>query len=136
MEVNYGTYTPELYPVANLGTPTAFLCQWLRVGDVLTVSGRVDVMPTAPGLCTLDLSLPVGTTFDDRSALAGVAAAVSLAGEVSAVHANVADHRARMEWVTLYAGTTNCMFFTFTYRLTESIPPPDPPTTLPGPGGP
>src|SRR5438552_1367658 len=36
-----GSYTPRLTNVANLSASTAYTCQWMRVGNTVTVSGKV-----------------------------------------------------------------------------------------------
>jgi len=61
--IKSGTYTPTLTNVANVAASTAAVCQWMRVGSVVTVSGTVDIDPTAAGTCVLRMSLPVASNF-------------------------------------------------------------------------
>jgi hypothetical protein len=42
---------------------TAAVCQWLRVGATVTVSGTVQIDPTAAGNTVLNMSLPVSSNF-------------------------------------------------------------------------
>lgn len=115
-DVAFGTYTPTLTNVANLDASTAFECQWLRVGLVVTVSGRVDVDPTNTTTSTkLDLSLPFASNFTATTQAGGTAAAPAIAGQVAAIAAAAAN-LVRMEWIAI--DTSNQpMFFSFTYRI-------------------
>lgn len=58
-----GTYTPTLTAVANVSTSTPSVMQWLRVGNTVTVSGRVDVKATAVALTQIGISLPVASAL-------------------------------------------------------------------------
>lgn len=64
-EASSGVYTPALTNGANVASSSAQVCQWSRVGNVVTVSGRVDVTPTAAADTTtrVDLALPVPSNF-------------------------------------------------------------------------
>src|SRR5439155_66361 len=44
-----GTYTPTLTNSVNVAASTAYTCQYLRVGSVVTVSGQMDIDPTGAG---------------------------------------------------------------------------------------
>lgn len=55
-----GTYTPASVAVANVTINTVHTAQWMRVGAVVTVSGRVDITPTAGVTLTrFTLALPI-----------------------------------------------------------------------------
>lgn len=112
-----GTYTPTLTNVANLSASTAYSCQYQRVADVVTVSGRVDVDPTAAAAATqLGLSLPIASNLANANECAGVAFAPGIAGQGAAILGDATNNRAQMEWVS--ADVTNQgMWFTFTYRI-------------------
>lgn len=70
-EVRSGTYTPTLTNVTNIAASTAYVCQWLRVGNVVTVSGKVDIDPTSAGATELGLSLPVASNFTSNEQCGG-----------------------------------------------------------------
>ena len=56
-----GTYTPTLTNVTNVAASTAYKCQYMRVGNVVTVSGAVSIRPTSSsGDTQLTMSIPVG----------------------------------------------------------------------------
>lgn len=111
-----GTYTPTLTNVANVTASTAYVAQYMRVGNVVTVSGRVDVQPTAAATQTdLDLSIPIASAFaaTEQVGGTGVTPSISLAG---ALFANTVNARATFRFNS--ADTTNRAFrFSFTYLI-------------------
>ena len=58
-----GTYTPTLTNATNIDASTATSCQYMRVGNVVTVSGSVNIDPTAATgtLAELRISLPIAS---------------------------------------------------------------------------
>lgn len=112
-----GFYTPTLTNVANLSASTAYPAQWLRVGDMVAVSGRVDVDPTVAAVSTqLGMSLPVTTNLANDYECAGTASASGVAAQGAAILGDAANDRAQMQWV---AGdiTNQAMYFSFSYRV-------------------
>ena len=111
-----GTYTPTLTNVTNLGASTAYTAQYVKVGSMVIVSGKVDVDPTAPGATELGLSLPVASNFSAAEQCGGVAFASGIAGQGAAILADAANDRASMRWVA--ADITNQpMAFAFMYLV-------------------
>jgi hypothetical protein len=111
-----GTYTPTLSNTTNVGASTAYSCQYARVNNTVTVSGRVDVDPTAAGQVVLGISLPVASALANANELGGVAAARDVAGQSAAIYADAANDRATMEWIAVDIAN-RAMYFTFTYRI-------------------
>lgn len=69
-----GTYTPTATGVTNVDSATGTVCQYLRVGNVVTVSGYVLVNPTSASTTTrVGLSLPVASDFTSTEQCAGIA---------------------------------------------------------------
>jgi hypothetical protein len=60
-----GTYTPTITSVTNVAANTAAVCQYMRVGNVVTVSGQVTIDPTAaaPTNTEFRMSLPIASNF-------------------------------------------------------------------------
>lgn len=114
-------YTPTLTNSTNITASTAYLCTYHQIGDVVTVSGRVSITPTA-GAWTqtiLRMSIPVASAFTANEEGAGTANAINIQGN----NGNAAGIRARatggdMEFVWL-ANDTNAhdFFFTFSYQI-------------------
>jgi hypothetical protein len=115
-DVVSGVYTPTLTNVANLDASTAYSCQYVRVGSVVTVSGQVDVDPTAAAATQLGLSLPIASNFANANECAGTAFASGIAGQGAAIRGDATNNRAELVWI---AGdlTNQPMFFSFIYRV-------------------
>lgn len=58
-----GTYTPTLTDGGNTVTRTARVCNWYRIGNVVTVSGQFNVTTTAIGATDVRISFPVASTL-------------------------------------------------------------------------
>lgn len=109
-------YTPTLTNVANVAASTAYELQYIRVGNVVTVGGRVDVDPTAAAATRLGISLPIASNFGADSDCGGAAASRAVSGQSAAIYGDAANDRAEMQWLTV--DTANqAMFFTFTYEI-------------------
>lgn len=112
-----GTYTPTLTNVANLDASTAFQCTYLRVGNTVTVSGRVDIDPTAATTSTqLGISLPVASAITTANQCGGTAASPTIVSQSAAIMSDATNDRAQLEYIS--TDTTNQpMYFTFTYQV-------------------
>ena len=111
-----GTYTPTLTGVANVAASTAAACQWLRVGSVVTVTGVLDLDPTAAALTQLGISLPIASNLTALGQCAGVAVAPGIAGQCAAVRGDVTNDRAQLEYVAVDL-TNQPWAFSFSYQV-------------------
>jgi hypothetical protein len=117
----HGTYTPTLGATSNtnVAASTAYVCQYLRVGNVVTVSGRLDVDPTTVTTSTvLSITLPVASDLAGSSSqdCAGTAVAPNAASECAAIIGDPTNNVALMQWICTNV-TNHAMFFQFTYRV-------------------
>lgn len=111
------TYTPTLTNVANVSASTPYACQYMRVGNTVTVSGRVDVDPTLTATSTqLGISLPVASNFAAAENCGGAAFCPAIAAQGAAILADATNDRAQMEWISGDI-TNQPMYFNFTYRV-------------------
>ena len=112
-----GTYTPTLTNVANLDASTAYQCQYMRVGNTVTVSGRIAIDPTAGSASTqLGISLPIASAIELQEEVGGTAAASAIAGQSAAILGDAANDRAQLQFIS--GDTSNQpMFFSFTYKI-------------------
>jgi len=112
-----GTYTPTLTNVANLDASTAYQCQYMRVGNVVSVSGKVDIDPTTATVSTtLGISLPIASNFGAAEDCAGTAFASGVSGQGAAILADTTNDRAQLQFIA--ADTTNkAMLFQFLYEI-------------------
>lgn len=114
-----GTYTPTLTNVTNISASTAYQCQYMRVGNVVTVSGKVDIDPTVAGAIRLGISLPLSSAVPNDFECAGVASTISGAVIYSGgIRADTVNDRADLNTLILVGDVGNeSYFFTFTYLI-------------------
>lgn len=110
-----GTYTPTLTNDTNLDASTAYQCQYIRVGNVVSVSGKVDVDPTAAGALILFISLPVASDLGALEDCGGAASAV-VSTECYGIAANTVSNKAQMQGLAVTT-TNHGVWFTFQYEV-------------------
>lgn len=115
-DIRSGTYTPTSSNQSNLAAnPTMTKAQWLRVGNVVTVSGRFTADPTLTATSTLfDIDLPVPSTFSGAFDCAGT----SFCGNISAMGGAIiaGATTARIFWLSTDI-TSQSWSYTFTYEV-------------------
>lgn len=112
-----GTYTPTLTNVANVTTSAANTAQYMRVGNMVTVSGRLTLTPTAAATATqLHISLPVASNFSAAEQCGGTAAATAFAGGSSPILADAATDTARMQFIS-FSTVNTIMYYSFMYQI-------------------
>ena len=117
-----GTYTPTLTNSTNvdISNSTAYTCQYMRVGDVITVSGKVSIAVIGTGITRLNMTLPVASNFSADENCAGTAQ-VSYAGVstnlAAQVKADITNDRAQILYFGNVTGAAQDFYFTFTYRV-------------------
>lgn len=111
-----GTYTPTLTNVTNVAASTAFLCQYMRVGSVVTVSGEVSIDPTAAGALELGMTLPIASNFTAVRQCGGTSAVAGVAGLVGTILADTTNDRASVQLIAVDTANRN-HFFSFTYLI-------------------
>lgn len=111
-----GTWTPTLTNTTNIAASTAYAGQYLRVGNSVTCSGKVDIDPTAAGQVVLGISLPVASNFATDQQCCGTASAIAVASQSAGIHADTTNDRATMEWIAVDTANRT-MYYTFTYQV-------------------
>jgi hypothetical protein len=112
-----GTYTPTLTNTTNIAASTANICQYMRVGNVVTVSGTVVIDPTATGRIVLGLSLPIASALTLATQCGGTfASAGTTTVNVGSVTGDATNDRATFDGVVADAASRTYAF-TFTYRV-------------------
>lgn len=86
-----GTYTPSLTPVTNIGSSAAVSCQYMRVGNVVSVSGHVYLGPAATGPALIGVTLPIPSNFTIPSQLGGTFAASGVDENPGSIYADTAN---------------------------------------------
>ena len=73
-----GTYTPTLTNGANVDASTAYQCLYTRIGNVVTVAGKIDIDATLTATVTqVDLTLPIASSLANDYELSGSATNVT-----------------------------------------------------------
>jgi hypothetical protein len=110
-----GTYTPTWTGLANVDSVTAFSCQYMRVGDTVTVSGWVTINATADNTPTsLSFSLPINSATSSVNYLNGTG--VAQGGGVAASLSGYASNFGEFEVLPAVDTSVNYSFH-FTYRI-------------------
>lgn len=116
MLVAPNAYTPTLTKVANLDAVTAYACQYVQLGSVVVVVGKLDADPTAATATKISISIPITSTFTAATDAGGVASASGVSGQSAGIYADTANARVQMEWLAV--DTTNkAMYFAFMYLV-------------------
>tara|TARA_R110000868_G_scaffold5782_1_gene33925 strand:+ start:7401 stop:8522 length:1122 start_codon:yes stop_codon:yes gene_type:complete len=111
-----GTYTPTFSNTTNVSASTPFLAQWMRVGNVVTVSGALQITITTGGLAALlGISLPIASAFGTGLECAGTAAS-SGGGTTASIITDVVNDRASMSYIPSASGLVGYTY-TFTYLI-------------------
>lgn len=112
----HGTYTPSLTHVQNIIGSTAYVCQYLRVGNTVTVSGRIDIDPDVTVTITyIDMSLPIASAFTASTQAAGTIGSDGL-NESGTIKAESTNDRVQITLFPTSVASRNC-YFTYTYQV-------------------
>ena len=114
-----GTYTPSLANTTNITGSTPYACQYMRVGNVVTVSGRLNIDPTTSGAASeMGISLPITSDITATTQCAGTGSVSTTTTEVSTggILGDTTNNRATFRFVA--GGTAARDYgFTFTYLV-------------------
>lgn len=112
-----GTYTPTLSSIANLDDLTTFQAQWMRVGNVVNVTGKVQINPTLTATLTrLGFTLPIASSLSNEEDCAGTAFASGISGQGAAIRAEPTNDQAEMVWIASDI-TVQPMFYSYSYEI-------------------
>jgi hypothetical protein len=110
-----GTYTPTWTGLTNVDSITAYSCQYLRVGDTVTVSGYVGINATVDNTpTTAQLTVPVNSSLSTINYCCGVG--VQDNGGVTGSILGLGSNTAQFEF-TPTVDTIVYYSFHFTYRI-------------------
>lgn len=115
-----GTYTPTITNGANVSANTPHITRYTRVGNIVTVSGIVDLTVTAPATYSaVNISLPIASNLGTGYDLSGVGNVLALSSgaitECTVVGNSTSDVGALT--FTSGAGTNPSISFTFSYQV-------------------
>lgn len=114
-----GTYTPTLTNGTNVSSSTASSCQYMRVGNTVTVSGKVNVSPTTIGATLLGISLPIASSIANDNECGGTGTVGNTTDLFGSIRGDATNDRAELFFTIGVTGTTSAQdwYFTFTYRI-------------------
>lgn len=102
-----GTYTPTITNVSNVTSSSSASGFWIRVGNVVSVFGRVTVDPTAASTRTvIGVSLPIASALTDPGDLSGthstliVGGTPSPAADSGMIFGDTTNDRAQFDWIS------------------------------------
>jgi len=119
-DIRSGTYTPTLTGVTNVSSTTSYEAQWSRVGNVVTVSGKIGVEPTANNTSTrVRISLPVASNFATEQQCAGSGSNVDTTSTAHSarVVADTTNNEAEFGYYETHGTSSEDMTFQFTYLV-------------------
>lgn len=113
-----GSYIPAVTGVTNTSGTTTFAAQFLRVGNVVTVSGRFNVNVTTGGLNTeANVSLPIASDFTTLQQGCGVVGSNSPGQTVvGGFFSLLARNKVQVRFTPSSSGNHG-LSFTFTYQV-------------------
>ena len=111
-----GIYSPSITEVTNIDTVIVYETQYLRIGNMVTVSGKIGLDATITGATEAAISVPIASDFSAEEQAGGTAASeVALATPVR-IKADATNNR--LSFVFTAATTTLDNYsFTVTYRI-------------------
>lgn len=114
----YGTYTPTASGAVNVTANTQHLAQWLRNGDTVTVSGNMEIQPTAAAdtATRLRISLPVASALANTFECCGAGVNISGLYRAIAIYGDVASDTAELAFAADSTSNRTCTYH-FTYRV-------------------
>jgi hypothetical protein len=110
-----GNYTPTWTGITNVDSVTAFECRWMRIGDTLTVSGKVAINATVDNTATsASFTLPTSAVNPQAGYMNGVG--TQEGGGASGSILGYGYNTGIFELLPLLDTTVNYSFI-FTYRI-------------------
>jgi hypothetical protein len=112
-----GVWTPTLTNGANIAASTAYEGQYIRIGNVVCASVRLDADPTAAATDNqIELSLPIASNLGAPADLSG-SGANGVAPSLSvAILGDATDDRAVVQWLSSDIDN-RAIFTTFCYQI-------------------
>ncbi len=113
-----GTFTPTMFPGLNVTAATGLKCQWIRVGNVVTVSGECQIQTPGIAVTTCGMELPIFSNLavsNDCSGVIQQRIGAAVAG-LLVIGGDTVNNRANIQF-TAVAASTNNYGFQYTYEV-------------------
>jgi len=102
--LDWGTYTPTLTNGANVDASTAYLCQYFRVGNMVTVSGQMDINTNSTGASAISMTPPIASAFTNT--IQGGGTGCTSLKDSGRLSPNVASGGIEMYWTAITTSNT------------------------------
>lgn len=113
-----GYYTPTITDIANISSTTAYECMYIRVGNVVTVSGMIDIAPVSASTVTrVWLTTPIYSGFYTQKDAGGTGYSRNGSATVSCgFTSNTVNHVVELLYITPTTAVAQ-FSFSFSYRI-------------------
>jgi len=112
--LDWGTYTPTLTNTTNVDASTAYLCQYFRVGNIVTVSGEMNIDTDTTGDSSIGMTLPIASAF--TSVIQGGGTGCTATKDIGRFVSNSSNGNMQMTWTAVT--TANAYWsFIFSYQI-------------------
>lgn len=112
-----GTYTPTITGVTNITATTAYAINYLRVGNTVTVYGKIYMNVTATGGTSLRISLPIASNFtNDWDAAGSGSPDYGPTSYAASIRADTTNDAASIQMNATGSGGWD-LFIHFTYKV-------------------
>jgi len=117
-----GTYSPTISGESNVTSVSASTAQYMRVGNVVTVSGRITATPSnTTGAFLFYMTIPVASSFASEAQAGGVASKgndqTPATACVGAISAEGSGTKVLMTFSPSPTSTSGIFFYSFTYQI-------------------
>jgi hypothetical protein len=107
------SFVPSCTSILNVASTTSFNTRWVRIGNVVTVSGQVTVTPSGASTQTqLSISFPIASNISLPEQCSGSAVAFDVNSVSANIYGDVANQYAVMNF---YPYSTNPIVFGFSF---------------------
>jgi hypothetical protein len=113
--ITTGTYTPTLTNVSGVASSTMAICNYIRVGNTVLVTGNIAIDPVDASGVLFDLSLPIASNITLSTDASGVITG-SAGGASGYIDGDAANNRINCNLATTNTGNQQ-VAFTFSYRI-------------------
>lgn len=114
--VTSGTYTPTLTNISNTASSTTYSLQYMRVGNTVTVSGRLTVQASSASDTEFRITLPVASNFSATTNAGGSGVFQFDGYKPVGIKADITNDEATF-FYSASSTATNDLYFSFTYQV-------------------
>lgn len=115
--ITSGTYTPTVTLISNTTSATVQPATYSRIGNVVTVYGRVSVTATATGDGSFRVSIPIASTFTTTSDGSGIGSCTDIQLERGYLTSNSVTNDMTVGFQAYTAGLARTLNYSYQYII-------------------